>query len=88
MTQYMVYLESQFTDGMTWENYGDLWVIDHIKPTHLFNPWNEDELKVCYSYKNTRPLLKKVHEQMNFNIDSLTPEKRAEIDAIFAKNGW
>ena len=88
MTQYMVYLESQFTDGMTWENYGDFWVIDHIKPTHLFNPWNEEEIKVCYNYTNTRPLLKSVHQGMNFTLDPLTPEKRAEINAIFEKNGW
>ena len=88
MSEYMLYLESQFTEGMTWENYGDLWVIDHIKPTRFFDPWNEEELKVCYNYKNTRPLLKKVHERMSSSTGAFTAEKQAELDAIFEENGW
>lgn len=30
-------LESQFNNGMTWENYGSYWHIDHKKPLSLFN---------------------------------------------------
>jgi hypothetical protein len=26
------HLEKQFVSGMTWNNYGDVWEIDHIKP--------------------------------------------------------
>ena len=29
-------LESQFKNGMTWDNYGTLWHIDHKKPLSLF----------------------------------------------------
>lgn len=88
MRDYMIYLEAQFTDGMSWDNWGNLWVIDHIKPTHLFDPWNDAELKLCYNYKNTRPLLKQVHESMNFNPPILTPEQKDDLNAVFEKNGW
>lgn len=49
------YIESKFTDGMTWDNYGE-WHIDHIVPISLFDLGKRDEqLKAC-NYKNLQPL--------------------------------
>jgi 5-methylcytosine-specific restriction endonuclease McrA len=51
--QLIVHLEKQFTEGMTWDNYGK-WEIDHIVPlsrggsfhyTNLQPLWREDNLK-------------------------------------------
>lgn len=50
-----LYLESQFTEGMTWENYGT-WHIDHIKPCASFNLIKEEEQKQCFHYTNLQPL--------------------------------
>ncbi len=50
-----IYLESQFQDGMTWDNYGD-WHIDHIKPCCSFDLSNIDEQKLCFHYTNLQPL--------------------------------
>jgi hypothetical protein len=47
------HLESQFTDGMTWENYGK-WHIDHIKPLVSANT-EEEMYKLCH-YSNLQPL--------------------------------
>lgn len=59
----MGWLESQFNDGMTWENYGrdffnnyKSWHMDHIKPCNTFNLSNEEELNKCFHYTNLRPL--------------------------------
>lgn len=49
------HLESQFTDGMTWENYGE-WHIDHIMPCASFDFSKEEEQRKCFNYKNLQPL--------------------------------
>jgi hypothetical protein len=49
------HIESQFKRGMTWENYGKVWHIDHIVPVSLFGT-NEDELKRAMNWQNLRPL--------------------------------
>ena len=51
------HLEKQFTEGMTWENYGE-WEIDHIIPIKVFNYDNAEHLdfKRCWALKNLRPL--------------------------------
>jgi hypothetical protein len=47
------HLEQQFDDKMNWNNYGNYWEIDHIKPKHSFTI---KEFKECWSLKNLRPL--------------------------------
>lgn len=49
------HLERQFSDGMSWGNYGD-WHIDHIKPCASFDLTKEDQQKACFNYKNLQPL--------------------------------
>ena len=31
-----LHIQNQFTEGMSWENYGD-WDVDHIRPCASFN---------------------------------------------------
>ena len=47
------HLESLFTEGMTWENYGE-WHIDHIKMVSEFD--KETPVEVVNSLDNLRPL--------------------------------
>jgi hypothetical protein len=54
--QLRYYIESQFKEGMTWENYGEIWEIDHIIPCTSFNLASEEERKICFHYTNMRPL--------------------------------
>jgi len=49
------HLKNQFTEGMTFENYGE-WHLDHIKPCSLFNFENEADQRECFNYKNLQPL--------------------------------
>jgi len=49
------HLENQFTDGMSWDNYGK-WHIDHIKPCASFDLTNPEEQKKCFHYSNLQPL--------------------------------
>lgn len=49
------FLEAEFTEGMTWENYGE-WHIDHIRPCASFNLENPEEQKRCFHWTNLQPL--------------------------------
>ena len=49
------HLESQFTEGMTWENYGE-WHVDHIRPCASFDLTIDKEQEICFNYTNLQPL--------------------------------
>ena len=57
--QLMPHLESKFTNGMTWENYGGEagWQIDHITPRTWFKiqAVGDDEFKKCWALENLQP---------------------------------
>lgn len=61
------YLENQFEDWMSWDNYGGAnnspnktWQIDHIKPQASFSytSMDDEEFTECWSLENLRPLEK------------------------------
>jgi len=51
------HLENQFTDGMTWDNYGE-WHVDHITPISLYDikEIGDSEFMECWSLKNLQPM--------------------------------
>lgn len=53
--QLLAHLESQFSDGMNWENYGE-WHIDHIRPCASFDLLDPEEQRKCFHYTNLQPL--------------------------------
>lgn len=50
------WLEFQFDENMTWENYGKYWTVDHILPLHRFDLTNEKESLIAFNWKNMQPL--------------------------------
>jgi hypothetical protein len=53
---YKAYLTARLGEGMTWENYGTVWHIDHVTPLFLGNP-TEEEVKQRLHFSNTQPML-------------------------------
>jgi hypothetical protein len=53
----MTHLEKQFTEGMTWDNYGE-WHVDHIIPmcSFKFETTDDPEFKECWKLENLQPL--------------------------------
>ena len=50
------HIESQFTDGMTWENYGrGKWNISYIKPCAEHDLTLEHERMSCFHFSNIKP---------------------------------
>lgn len=43
-------------EGMTKENFGKIWGLDHIVPVDLFDINDEAEKKLCYNYQNIIPM--------------------------------
>lgn len=57
--EFRTHLESQFSDGMSWANYGKRpceWNIDHIKPLCSFDLSRHDQRLEAFHYSNCRPL--------------------------------
>ena len=52
-----LHLEKQFTNGMSWENYGE-WHIDHILPISSFNiqDYNDEYFQKCWSLEKLQPM--------------------------------
>jgi hypothetical protein len=52
------HLEQQFMDGMTWDNWGDVWELDHIAPLSSFRYESIDDplFKEAWKLSNLRPL--------------------------------
>jgi hypothetical protein len=61
------YLESQFSDQMTWENYGKVWHVDHIIMLQEFDFSKEEEIRLAFHYTNLRPLLANDNMSRKFN---------------------
>jgi len=58
LEQARYHIEKQFTPEMNWDNHGDVWEIDHIKPCASFDLTNLEQQKECFNYKNLQPLFK------------------------------
>ena len=50
-----VWIERQFTDGMSWQNRSK-WHVDHIIPCSAFNLKDPDQQKVAFHFSNLRPI--------------------------------
>ncbi|MEN6491809.1 MAG: hypothetical protein ABFC85_07435 [Rectinema sp.] len=57
IAQLMMHLESQFKNGMSWENWGrGGWHIDHIRPCASFDLAVPAQQRQCFHYSNLQPL--------------------------------
>ena len=50
---FKIHIENQFTNGMSWQNYGE-WHLDHIIP--ISSAKNEEEAHKLCNYKNFQPM--------------------------------
>lgn len=81
------YLESKFTQGMSWDNYGKGgWHVDHIIPKVLFkyNSAEHPAFKACWALSNLQPLWESSSVAINYGasasyIGNLEKGDRIEI---------
>lgn len=53
---FKAWLESQFKVGMTWDNYGPYWHVDHIRPCASFDLSDPAQQRACAHFSNLQPL--------------------------------
>lgn len=76
------WIEFQLYDGMTLENYGNFWHIDHVKPCASFDLGKEEHINECFSWKNMRPLRSEKNKKKNDKIipfDILMQELKVKV---------
>ena len=52
----MSHLESQFSEGMNWDNYGSYWEVDHIIPLAALDLTDREQFLQATHYANLQPL--------------------------------
>lgn len=53
------HIDNLLTNGMTWENYGSYWHLDHVKPKSWFKyqSTNDPAFKECWALSNLQPMV-------------------------------
>lgn len=63
------WLEFNFEPGMTWDNFGAHWHIDHVIPVSFFDNTNKVHQRLCFHWSNLRPLQKAANISKSNKID-------------------
>ncbi len=59
--QFKEYIEAQFSSGMSWDNHGKVWQLDHVVPLASFDLTDREQLLKACHFSNFQPLLKSDH---------------------------
>lgn len=73
--QYFNWLKYNFNEIYNFENYGEVWHIDHVIPIHIFNLKNDEEQLLAFNWRNTVPLLVNDNFKKGTNIYPLQIEQ-------------
>jgi hypothetical protein len=94
---FVEWLEYCFTDGMTMENHGTFWHLDHVIPVSEFDLEQDKEAYMCFNYTNYMPLpakenmskqnkiIKSQLETHLKNLKNFHNEKKIEINIDYIK---
>ena len=65
------WFESQFREGASWQNFGELWQFEHIIPVTYFDFSNDAELRMCWNFVNIRVDLLNTNKEKGVKPDLL-----------------
>jgi hypothetical protein len=83
----MAHLQSKFKEGVTWDNYGSYWHIDHIVPKSWFKYTSAEdpEFRRCWSLENLQPLEAKLNIGKG-NLYAGTPDNPITKEELYGSN--
>lgn len=79
--EFKSHIEVRFKKGMTWQNYGTYWHIDHIIPCARFNHHDPTQVKICWHFTNMQPMKAKDNMSKGKRIDQPQMSLRMEFVA-------
>lgn len=68
LEQFLRWIEYQFVDSMSWDNYGTYWEIDHVLPCASFDLSDDQQKQKCFHWSNMRPLIKVENMKKSDNV--------------------
>jgi hypothetical protein len=77
------WIESQFVEGMSVDNYGDVWTYDHVIPKSAFDFLNPMQVKECNHWSNWRPVFPTENSSKNCKRDQALEESHAMLAYLF-----
>ncbi len=75
------HLESLFTSGMNWNNYGKgsgRWHIDHIRPCASFDLTDSEQQRQCFHWSNLQPLWGEENMRKGYKEPSIAVAQRVD----------
>lgn len=73
--EFIHHINKYLIEGMTKENFGTEWGLDHIVPVGLFDLNKQEDLKLCYNYNNIMPMFNSDNRvkgaSVHFSLDKL-----------------
>lgn len=77
------WIKPKMISGMNWNNYGEVWVIEHLVGLTSFDLTKEDDCKIAWSYKNMIPVFIEdifhIREQRTFTLKYLGKGEKCPI---------
>lgn len=67
------YIETKFYSNMTWDNWGKVWQLDHIKELHDFDLTDPIQFKQAVHYTNMQPLTIPDHKKKTVKNRKILP---------------
>ena len=74
------HLEAQFTEGMTRENHGKVWDVDHMTPSDHFDHDDEEHQRRLWNFGNLQPLPKKENR--------IEKKNKMVYDMVWREDQW
>jgi len=65
------WFEMQFSDNLTWSDFGQKWQFDHIIPVTYFDFEDDNELRICWNFTNLRVEDFQLNENRGNRVDVL-----------------